>query len=155
MGAHQQIGLAPSPAVMAILSRFDRPTLEAFLTVAVDLLDTLDPDPDAEQSTWPEASESREHDAGLPEDSEAGGDEADAAWPEWQTRAGTSSVEAAARLPAQSMRMTKTTIPTQAWKMIRLASIPKKIWPWTIKGATAILTPSANKWRRTCQCSPW
>lgn len=86
MAAHQQIGIAPAPALMAILSRFDRPTLEAFLSVAVDLLDTLDPDPDAEQSTWLEAIEAREHDAGLPEDSEAGGDEQDAAYIEWHTK---------------------------------------------------------------------
>ena len=50
MGVHQQIGIAPAPAVMAILSRFDRPTLEAFLTVAVDLLDLADGDPDIEET---------------------------------------------------------------------------------------------------------
>ena len=88
MGAHQQIGTAPMPAVARILARFDRPTLEAFLTVAVDLLDTLDSDPDAEQSTWPEEIEAREHDASLPEDSEAIGDEQDTAYIEWHTKPG-------------------------------------------------------------------
>ena len=41
-------GITPAPAVMRILGRFDRPTLEAFLAVAIDLLDTLDGDPDTE-----------------------------------------------------------------------------------------------------------
>ena len=50
MGVHQHIGLAPAPAVMAILARFDRQTLEAFLTVAVDLLDLADGDPDMEET---------------------------------------------------------------------------------------------------------
>ncbi len=38
----------PMPAVSSILSRFHRPQLAAFIEVAIDLLDTLDGDPDAE-----------------------------------------------------------------------------------------------------------
>lgn len=41
-------GTAPAPAVMHILGRLDRPTLEAFLSAAIDLLDTMDGDPDTE-----------------------------------------------------------------------------------------------------------
>lgn len=36
------------PAVARILARYDRDKLEAFIAVAIDLLDTLDPNPDAE-----------------------------------------------------------------------------------------------------------
>lgn len=41
----------PLVAVARILGRFDRQTLEAFLTVAVDLLDITDGDPDLENAT--------------------------------------------------------------------------------------------------------
>lgn len=44
----QHIGFPPMPAVAAILSRYDRQQLEAFVTVAIDLLDVADGDPDAE-----------------------------------------------------------------------------------------------------------
>jgi hypothetical protein len=37
--------------IAAILGRFDRPTLETFLTVAVELLDVADGDPDFENAT--------------------------------------------------------------------------------------------------------
>ncbi|MGD9664943.1 MAG: hypothetical protein AB7U34_07035 [Novosphingobium sp.] len=37
------------PAVVRILARYDRPKLEAFLAIAIDLLDTMDGDPDIEQ----------------------------------------------------------------------------------------------------------
>jgi hypothetical protein len=36
------------PAVAQILARYDRPRLEAFITIAVDLLDAFDGDPDVE-----------------------------------------------------------------------------------------------------------
>ncbi|OJY68608.1 MAG: hypothetical protein BGP16_05005 [Sphingobium sp. 66-54] len=36
------------PAVAAILARYDRASLEAFLSVAIDLLDAMDGDPDVE-----------------------------------------------------------------------------------------------------------
>ena len=39
------------PAVARILSRFDRPKLEGFITVAIGLLDVLDGDPDFEDAT--------------------------------------------------------------------------------------------------------
>ncbi|MEO6151667.1 MAG: hypothetical protein ABIT09_07785 [Croceibacterium sp.] len=40
----------PMPAVARILARYQRPQLEAFLSIAIDLLDTMDPDPEAEPS---------------------------------------------------------------------------------------------------------
>lgn len=39
----------PMPAVARILSRYDRAKLEAFVSVAIDLLDVLDGDPDLEE----------------------------------------------------------------------------------------------------------
>lgn len=48
MGVQQQIGTPPMPAVARILARYERPQLEAFLAIAIDLLDTMDPDPDME-----------------------------------------------------------------------------------------------------------
>ena len=39
----------PMPAVARILARYDRPKLEAFISVAIDLLDVLAGDPDAEE----------------------------------------------------------------------------------------------------------
>ena len=53
MGALQQIGPAPMPAVARVLSRFDRPQLEAFLSVAIDLLDVMDGDADTEEDDPP------------------------------------------------------------------------------------------------------
>lgn len=40
--------IAPAPAVMRILGRFDRQLLASFITVAIDLLDVVDGDADAE-----------------------------------------------------------------------------------------------------------
>lgn len=40
--------IIPMPAVARILSRYDRAKLEAFVSVAIDLLDVMDGDPDAE-----------------------------------------------------------------------------------------------------------
>jgi hypothetical protein len=62
--------IPPMPAVARILSQFDRPKLEGFITVALGLLDVLDGDPDTEDNG----------------DAEAVGDEEDIAWPEWHTR---------------------------------------------------------------------
>ena len=39
---------APPPAVMRVLSRFDRAQIEGFVEVAIGLMDLADPDPDAE-----------------------------------------------------------------------------------------------------------
>ena len=51
MGVLERIGPgAPPPAVMAILSRFDRDQLHGFIAVALELVDTLDGDPDLEDS---------------------------------------------------------------------------------------------------------
>ncbi|MET0240191.1 MAG: hypothetical protein ABW184_09875 [Sphingobium sp.] len=39
---------APPPSVARILAQYDRPKLEAFIEIAIDLLDTLDGVPDVE-----------------------------------------------------------------------------------------------------------
>lgn len=39
---------APPPAVARILARYDRPKLEAFIAIAIDLLDTMDGDTNLE-----------------------------------------------------------------------------------------------------------
>jgi len=54
MATHAPITGAPSraphiPTVTSILARYDRASLEAFLSVAIDLLDTMDGDPDIEE----------------------------------------------------------------------------------------------------------
>jgi hypothetical protein len=41
----------PAPAVMSILSRFDRTSLEGFITVAIELANAMDGDPDLEDAT--------------------------------------------------------------------------------------------------------
>ncbi len=52
----------PMPAVARILARYDRPQLEAFLSIAIDLLDTMDPDPDGEDDGTAEDSDPAEDD---------------------------------------------------------------------------------------------
>jgi len=52
----------PMPAVARILSRYDRKQLEAFLSVAIDLLDTLDGDENVEDSDVSEDDDPREED---------------------------------------------------------------------------------------------
>lgn len=47
---------APPAAVTRILARYNRPKLEAFIAIAIDLLDTLDGDPDDLDAAWPESS---------------------------------------------------------------------------------------------------
>lgn len=50
MGKLEQFpAFPPAPAVMAILSRFDRKQLHGFIAVAIELADTLDGDPDLEE----------------------------------------------------------------------------------------------------------
>jgi len=61
----------PMPAVARILGRFDRSTLESFLAVTIDLLDTLDGDADNEEPADLEASD---------------GDDRDVSYTEWQSR---------------------------------------------------------------------
>lgn len=73
----------PMPAVARILSRYDRPTVEAFLAVAIDLLDTLDGPADPDQPDFRPRVDGM---AGDPEDGEPTGDEGDWAWPEWDRR---------------------------------------------------------------------
>jgi len=62
--------IPPMPAVARILARFDRPTLESFLSVAIDLLDVMAGDPEAEES----------------DPAESDGDSPDIAWTEWHQR---------------------------------------------------------------------
>ena len=61
---------APMPAVMRTLAQFDRQTLEAFISVAIGLLDVVDGDAEIEDEG----------------DLEVDGDAADASWIEWHTR---------------------------------------------------------------------
>ncbi|AEG50768.1 hypothetical protein Sphch_3153 [Sphingobium chlorophenolicum L-1] len=61
----------PMPAVSAILSRYDRETLAAFITVAIDLMDAADGDPDIEPNG---------------DEDDDPGDLRDSGWPEWHTR---------------------------------------------------------------------
>ena len=46
--------IAPMPAVARILSRFDRPALESFLSVAIELLGVMDGDPDDSEAVGDE-----------------------------------------------------------------------------------------------------
>lgn len=59
--------VAPMPAVARILARHTRANVEAFIAIAIDLLDTFDGSPDAEDD----------------DPGEVVGDEQDAAWIEW------------------------------------------------------------------------
>ena len=49
MGALDRIP-APPAAISRVLARFDRPALEGFIAVALDLLDLADGDPDLEEA---------------------------------------------------------------------------------------------------------
>jgi len=84
MGHIQQFPgmLPPMPTVARVLGQFDRDKLGAAIEVMIALLDIAEPDPEAEPITWPEdvRAVDREH---LHDDSEAAGDEDDAAWIEW------------------------------------------------------------------------
>lgn len=52
----------PMPAVARILSRFDRPALEGFIAVAIELIDTLDGEADTEDDDPPEIDDDPEQD---------------------------------------------------------------------------------------------
>jgi hypothetical protein len=83
--------LPPAPAVMAILSRFDRQHLEAFMEVAVELMDVIDGDPDAETGNdveddfvlTPQAIDRAISDPAIDFVDQDGG-----AWVEWHTMRG-------------------------------------------------------------------
>lgn len=83
--------IPPMPAVARVLSRYDRGKLAAFVTVAIDLLDVLDGDPDRE-GECSEDEVSRCTDLGRPVPSDQPGcDIADAGentWVEWHTMRG-------------------------------------------------------------------
>lgn len=49
MGALERFAPPPPAAVSRILATFDRAEIEAFIAVAIDLLDLSEPDPDAEE----------------------------------------------------------------------------------------------------------
>ena len=79
--------MSPMPAVARILARYDRDKLEAFISVAIDLIDTLDGPHD------PDTPDYRPYSDGLPGDvdeAEHAGDERDMSWPNrvGQDRAG-------------------------------------------------------------------
>ncbi len=69
------------PRVARVLTTFDRETLASFITIAIELVDTIDGDPDDEPAGDDEPAES----AG---DDEPAGDEEDGAWVEWTTMRG-------------------------------------------------------------------
>lgn len=81
----------PMPAVARILSRHDRGKLAAFVTVAIDLLDVLDGDPDRE-GECSEDEVSRCTDIGQPVRGNGPGcdiaDTGENAWIEWHTMRG-------------------------------------------------------------------
>jgi len=83
--------IPPMPAVARILSRYDRGKLAAFVTIAIDLLDVLDGDPDREgQCNEDEVSCCTDLGRPVPSD-EPGCEIADAAenaWIEWHTMRG-------------------------------------------------------------------
>ena len=83
--------IAPMPAVARILSRYDRGKLAAFVTVAIDLLDALDGDPDRE-GECSEDEVSRCTDSGQPVPCNGPGcdiaDTGENAWIEWHTMRG-------------------------------------------------------------------
>lgn len=73
----------PMPAVARIMARYDREKLSAFITVAIDLLDTLAGDPEAEELQLEDGFVT--HDPMFAEQ-ELGGK--DAAYIEWHTKPG-------------------------------------------------------------------
>lgn len=81
----------PMPAVARILSRHNRSNLAAFVTVAIDLLDVLDGDPDRE-GECSEDEISRCTDLGRPVRGNGPGcdiaDTGENAWIEWHTMRG-------------------------------------------------------------------
>lgn len=85
MGAHQQIGMPHMPAVASVLGRFDRTHLEAFMEVAVGLLDVLDAPDDPDEPNFASRSDGA---PGDPGDHEPGGDEEGGAYVEWTTKPG-------------------------------------------------------------------
>lgn len=62
---------APFPAIGAILARYDRDMLAAFVTIAIDLLDAADGDTDVELNG---------------DEDDDPGELHDSSWPEWHTR---------------------------------------------------------------------
>lgn len=111
---HPRAMEAPPAAVMRVLERFDRGALEGFIAVAIDLLDTIGGDPEAEEipvedaqltyepgfeddATDPDYEDGTdlEDDFALTPRAELSGegvpgcpvsDAADPSWTEWQTR---------------------------------------------------------------------
>ena len=70
---HHPAALPPMPAVTRILSRFDRPKLEGFITVAIGLLDVMDGEADAEDDDPGECADAREDDDPAEADDHGGG----------------------------------------------------------------------------------
>ena len=59
--------MPPMPAVARILARFERVQLAGFVAVALDLIDTMDGDPDDEDNADREASDGDDRDQAHPE----------------------------------------------------------------------------------------
>ena len=73
----------PIPAVARILARYDRPAIEAFIAIAIDLADTLDAPDDPDEPNFASRSDGL---PGDPGDHERAGDDDDTGWPEWHAR---------------------------------------------------------------------
>jgi hypothetical protein len=71
---------APMPAVARILSRYDRREVEAFIEVAISLLDTFDGPNDPDTADFSSRSDGL---PGEPADHEPGGDDEAGAYVEW------------------------------------------------------------------------
>lgn len=79
------IGFAPMPAVSRILAHFERPQVESFIAVAIELLDTLDGPADPDNPDFTPLDDGK---PGEADDHEPGGDEEAAAWIEWSSMRG-------------------------------------------------------------------
>ena len=80
--------IPPMPAVARILARFERDQLAGFIAVALDLLDTIDGDPEAEDNADREATD---------------GDGSDQAWVEWTSMR--AAQKRALGVPSRSVRI--------------------------------------------------
>ncbi len=70
--------IPPMPAVARILARYDRDKLEAFIAVAIDLIDTLDGPLDPDTPDYRPCTDGL---PGDPDEAEHAGDERDLSWP--------------------------------------------------------------------------
>ena len=86
---HHIVSCAAVVRLIAVLQRQDRKALEGFVAVALDLLDALDSDLEAEPGTWAEDHLARTphyQAANDAEDLESTGDELDCTWIEYSSQ---------------------------------------------------------------------